>query len=42
MLAEIKEAIMSTGQEILQFRSAERKVFSELSTDPRYAVRGTV
>ena len=41
MLAEIKEAMMSAGEEILQSRSAECTVFGELSTDPRYTVKGT-
>lgn len=42
MLADFKEAMVSTGKEILQSRSAECKVFSEMSTDRRYAVKGTV
>jgi len=41
-LAEIKEAMTSTGKEILQSRSAECKPFIELATDPLCEVKGTV
>ena len=40
ILAELKEAMTSTGKKILQSRSADYQMFSEPSTDSEYAVKG--
>ena len=42
LVAEVKQAMISTSEKIFQSRSADRQVSGEPSTNPQYAVKRIV